>query len=145
MTKRIPWRLNCLLKVLNLLPDLLEFGFAGDDALRNGGVIRFCAKCVELAKNFLDDEFQCAPDRFFAAQMMSELSEVTVEACQLLRHVRPVGKEGDFLEHTFVIAGDRQPGLLNTVEQRSAISFHDVGMKRANLLEFFPDRLEPMN
>ena len=33
MTKRIPWRLNCLLKVLNLLADFLEFGFACDDAL----------------------------------------------------------------------------------------------------------------
>src|SRR5437867_8611659 len=145
MTKRIPWRLNWLLKVLNLFPDLLQLRFASDDALGNGGIVRFCAQCVELAKNFLGDEFQCAPDRLFAAQMMSELSEVTLEARQLLRDIGAVGKEGNFFENPFVVAGDWQPGLLNSVKQRGAIAFHRVGMKRADLLEFFPDRFETVN
>ena len=76
---------------------------------------------------------------------MSELSEMTLEARQLLRDVRAIGKKSNFLEHPFVVAGDRQPGFLNSVKQRGAISFHHVGMKRADFLEFFPDRFEPMN
>ena len=64
MTKRIPCRLNWLLKVLNLLANLFQFRFAGNDVLGNCGVIRFRAERVEFAKNFLSDEFECATDRF---------------------------------------------------------------------------------
>src|SRR6478752_8306698 len=76
MTKRIPCRLNRLLKVLNLLADLLQFGLAADDALGDYSVIRFRSERVEFAKNLLRDEFQCAPNRFFAAQMVGKLSKM---------------------------------------------------------------------
>jgi len=52
----------CLLKILNLLADLLQFGLAADDALGDRSVIRFRSERVEFAKNLLRDEFQCAPN-----------------------------------------------------------------------------------
>ena len=52
--------------------------------------------------------------------MMSELREVTLEARQLLRHVGAIGKEGNFLEHAFIVAGDRQPSFLNPIKERGA-------------------------
>src|SRR6478736_1223784 len=64
---------DCLLKILDLLADLLQFGLAADDALGNCGVIGFRSERVEFAKNLLRDEFKCASNRLFAAQMMSKL------------------------------------------------------------------------
>src|SRR4029077_20294322 len=74
---------DCLLNVLNLLADLLQFGLAADDALRDCSVIRFRSERVEFAKNLLRNEFQCAPDRLFAAQMMGKLSKMTLKSRQL--------------------------------------------------------------
>src|SRR5262249_48389240 len=68
------FRKICLLKILNLLADLLEFGLAADDALGDCSVIRLRSEPVEFAKNLLRDEFQCSPNRLFAAQMMGKLS-----------------------------------------------------------------------
>ena len=56
-TNRMPERENWLLKVLNLFANLFQLCFAGDDALRNHGIVCLCAQCVEFAKNFLGDEF----------------------------------------------------------------------------------------
>src|SRR5438128_2519413 len=97
MTKRIPWRPNCLLKILDLLPNLLQFRFAGDDALCNGRVVSFRAERVELAKNFLRDEFKRPTDRFILVQMMRELRKMTLYARQFLRDVSAIGEEGNFL------------------------------------------------
>ena len=80
MTKRIPCRLNRLLKILNLLADLLQFGLAPDDALGDCSVIRFRSERIEFAENLLRDEFQGAPDRLPAAQMMGKLSKMTFES-----------------------------------------------------------------
>src|SRR5438309_165280 len=86
-----------------------------------------------------------AKSRLFAAQMMRELGEMTVKPRYLFRHIGAVGKEGNLLEHAFVLAGDRQPGFLDSLEERGAISFHRVRMKRANLFKFFPDRFQTTN
>src|SRR5262245_4156326 len=72
-----------LLKILNLLADLLQFALAADDALGDCSIIRFRSECVEFAKNLLRNEFQCSPNRLFAAQMMGKLSKVTLKARQL--------------------------------------------------------------
>jgi hypothetical protein len=89
--------LNRLLKVLNLLADLLQFGLATDDALRDCSVIGFRSERVEFAKNLLRDEFQCAPNRLFAAQMMGKLSKMTLEPRQLFRYISAIGKERNLL------------------------------------------------
>ena len=46
---------------------------------------------------------------------MSELSEMALDACQLLRDICAVGKEGNFLENSFVVGSDRKPSFLNSV------------------------------
>ena len=56
--------MNFLLKILGLLANLLQFRLAGDHALRDCGVVCFRAEGVELAENFLSDEFQRATDWF---------------------------------------------------------------------------------
>src|SRR5919198_2808801 len=84
---------DCSLKILNLLADLLQFGLAPDDALRDCSVIRFRAERVEFAKNLLRDEFQSASNRFFAAQMMGKLSKVTLKSRQLFRYISAIGKK----------------------------------------------------
>ena len=78
-TNKIPVRVNCLLKVQDLFTDFLELGFAGDNVLRNTGIIRFRAERVQLTKNFLGDELEGAPDRLVLAEMMSELGQVAFE------------------------------------------------------------------
>ena len=116
MTKRIPCRLNRLLKILNLLADLLQFGLATDDALGDCSVIRFRSERVEFAKNLLRDEFQCAPNRLFAAQMMGKLSKMTLKSRQLFRYISAIGKERNFFQNAFALASQRQPGLLYPIE-----------------------------
>src|SRR5436305_5739382 len=101
------FRTKILLQVLDLLPDLLQFGLAADDALGDRSVIRFCSKRVELAENLLRNEFQRPPDRFLATQVMRKLSKVTFESRQFLRHISTIGKESNFLQHAFVIAAER--------------------------------------
>src|SRR5439155_15409437 len=123
MTKRIPCRLNRLLKILNLLADLLQFGLAADDALGDSSVVRFRSERVEFAKNLLRNEFQCAPNRLFAAQMMRKLSKMTLKSRQLFRYISAIGKEGNLFQNAFVVATQRQPGFLYPIEQRGAISF----------------------
>src|SRR5580765_4512057 len=116
MTKRIPCRLNRLLKILNLLADLLQFGFTADDALGDCGVIRFRSKRVEFAKNLLRDEFQCASNRLFAAQMMGKLSKMTVKSCQLFRNISAIGKERNLFQNALVLGSQRQPSFLYPIE-----------------------------
>src|SRR4029453_11083056 len=107
MTKRIPCRLNRLLKILNLLADLLQVGLAPDDALGDCSVIRFRSERIEFAKNFLRDEFQRAPNRFPAAQMMGKLGKMAFESRQLLRYISAIGEERNFFQHPFVVLGER--------------------------------------
>src|SRR5215470_18249962 len=121
MTKRIPCRLNRLLKILNLLADLLQFGLAADHALRDCSVIRFRSERVEFAKNLLRDEFQCASNRLLAAQMMRELSKMTLESRQLFRYISAIGKECNLFQDALVLASQRQPGFLYPIEQRRPI------------------------
>src|SRR4029077_4710778 len=109
MTKRIPCRLNRLLKVLNLLADLLQFRLATDDALGDCSVIGFRSKRVELAKNLLRDEFQCAPNRLFAAQMMGKLNKMTLKSRQLFRYISAIGEERNLFQHALVLVSQRQP------------------------------------
>ncbi len=129
MTKRIPCRLNRLLKILDLLSDLLQFGLAADDSLGDRSIIRFCSERVEFAKNLLRNELQRPPDRFLAAQMMRKLSKMTFESRQFLRYISAIGKEGNFLQQAFVVIGERQSGFFNSVEQRRAISLHYLRMR----------------
>ena len=72
-----------LLKILNLLANLLEFGLTADDPLRDCGVIRLCSERVEFAENLLRDEFQRAPNGFFPAQMVGKLSQMTFKSREL--------------------------------------------------------------
>src|SRR5438876_6046140 len=108
MTKRIPCRLNLLLKILNLLADLLQFGLAADDTLGDCSVIRFRSERVEFAKNLLGDEFQCAPNRLFAAQMMGKLSKMTLKSRQLFRYIGAIGKCSNQFQEPIVFASQRQ-------------------------------------
>src|SRR5256885_16580664 len=107
MTKRIPCRLNRLLKILDLLSDLLQFGLAADDSLGDRSIIRFCSERVEFAKNLLRNELQRSPDRFLAAQVMRKLSKMTFESRQFLRYISAIGKEGNFLQQASVVLGER--------------------------------------
>ena len=145
MTKRIPCRLNGLLKILNLLADLLQFGLAADDALGDCGVIRFRSKRVEFPKNLLRDEFQCASNRLFAAQMMGKLSKMTLKPRQFFRYISAIGEERNFFQDALVLVSQRQPCFLDSIEQRSAIPFHHVGMQCPDFLEFFSNRFETVN
>src|SRR5438094_9208554 len=77
--------------------------------------------------------------------MMRELGEVTFEARQFLGDIGAVGEEGNFFEQTFVVTGNGQPCLLNTIEERCTEPFAHIGVKRAESLECSPHRLEPMN
>src|SRR5262249_15168149 len=110
-----------LLKILNLLADLLEFGLAADDALGDCSVIRLRPERVEFAKDFLRDEFQCTPNRVFAAQMMRKLGKMTLKSRQLFRYISAIGKEGNLFQNPLVVVRQRQPGLLNPIEKRRAI------------------------
>src|SRR5213083_1260081 len=83
---------DCLLKVLDLLSDLLQFGLAADDSLGDRSIIRFCSERVEFAKNLLRNELQRSPDRFLAAQVMRKLSKMTFESRQFLRYISAIGK-----------------------------------------------------
>src|SRR4249920_238512 len=103
MTKRIPCRLNRLLKILDLLADLLQFGLATDDALGDCSVIRFRAERVEFTKNLLRDEFQCAPNWLFAAQMMGKLSKMALKSRQLFRYISAIGKERNLFQDALVL------------------------------------------
>src|SRR4029077_6381056 len=94
---------DCLLKVLNLLADLLQFGLAADDALRDCSVIRFRSERVEFAKNLLRNEFQCASNRLLAAQMMGKLSKMTLKSRHLLRYISARGKERNLFQHALVL------------------------------------------
>ena len=145
MTKRIPCRLNRLLKVLNLLADLLQFGLAADDALGDYSVIRFRSERVEFAKNLLRDEFQCAPNRFFAAQMVGKLSKMTLKPRQFFRYISAIGEERNLFQNALVLGCQRQPSFLYPVEQRRAIPFHHFGMQYPDFLEFFPNCFETVN
>src|SRR6516164_7902483 len=97
MTKRIPCRLNLLLKILNLLADLLQFGLATDDALGDCSVIRFRTERIEFAKNLLRNKFQCAANGLFAPQMVGKLSKMTLKSRQLFGYISAIGRERNFL------------------------------------------------
>src|SRR5437763_5730942 len=97
-TNKIPVRVNRLLKVLNLLSNFFELGFAHYDALRNARVIRLCTKRVQFAKNFLSDELECTADRFVTAKMMGKLREMTLDAREFFRNVRTNGKESHLFD-----------------------------------------------
>ena len=86
-TNKIPLRVNCLLKVLDLLADLLELGFAKDNALRDRGVICLGAESIQLAKDLLGDELEGPADWLFFALVLLELREMAGEARQLFRDV----------------------------------------------------------
>src|SRR5438874_13639889 len=94
---------NLLLKVLHLLANFLQLGLARHYSLRDLGVIRLCPKSVELAKNFLNDEFERAPDWLFFAQMLGELREVNFRSCTIFRDVGAVGAMENILSHPIVI------------------------------------------
>src|ERR1700745_3702335 len=96
-TKRIPLRLNRLLKVLDLLADFFQLGFAQDNPLRDGGVVRFCAERVQFAKNFLSDELERSPNWLVSPEMMCELSKVTFDPGQLFGNIGSISEESDFL------------------------------------------------
>jgi len=75
-TKRIPLRVNRLLKVLDLSRIFFELGFANHDAWkwRRRSLSR---ERIQFAKNFLGDELERAADRFVVtAKMMRELREM---------------------------------------------------------------------
>src|SRR5215472_11117330 len=131
-TKRIPLRVNRLLKVLNLLANFFQFGLASDDPLRDGGVIRLRAQSVQFAKDLLGNKFEGPPDRFVPAEMMRELRQMTLDARQFFRNVGAIGKKRDFLYQPFVVRGDWQPGFLNALEQGNPILFDNVGMHSAD-------------
>src|SRR5947208_15740572 len=99
MTKRIPCRLNRLLKILDLLSDLLQFGLAADDSLGDRSIIRFCSERVEFAKNLLRNELQRSLDRFLAAQVMRKLSKMPFESRQVVVYMIAIRKEGNLLIH----------------------------------------------
>src|SRR5512133_2244038 len=103
MTKRIPCRLNRLLKILNLLADLLQFGLAADNALRDGSVVRFRSQRVEFAEDLLRDELQCAPNGVFASQMMGKLSKMTLKPRQFFRYISAIGKKRDLFQDPLVV------------------------------------------
>src|SRR5438552_19132235 len=105
-----------LLKILNLLADLLQYGLAADDALGDCSVIRFRSKRVEFAKNLLRDEFQCASNRLFAAQMMGKLSKMTLKSRQLFRYISAIGKERNLFHDALVFATQQQPCFLHSIE-----------------------------
>ena len=136
---------NRLLKILNLLADLLQFGLAADDALRDRSVIRFRSERVEFAKNLLRNEFQCAPNWFFATQMMGKLSKMTLEPRQFFRYISAIGKERNFFHNSLVFVRQRQPGFLDPIEERCAIPFDHVGMQCPDFLQFFSNCFETMN
>ena len=74
-TKRIPLRLNRLLKVLDLLADFFKLGFAKNHALRNRRVVRFRAERVQFAKNFLGNEFKSATNRLVPARLKAKITD----------------------------------------------------------------------
>src|SRR5260370_26881814 len=108
-------------------------------------MIWFRAERVELAKDFLGDEFKCATDRLVSAQMMRELGEMTLQTRQFFGNIGAVGEKGNLFEQTFVVIGNRQTCLLNALDERRTVPFDYIGMERANLLEFFSHRFEPVN
>src|SRR5437763_5976528 len=131
-TKRIPLRVNRLLKVLNLLANFLQLGFADNDALGDGGVIRFGAESVQFTKDFLGDELEGASDRFVPPKVMRELSEMTFHPGQLFGNVRAIGEEGNFSHQTLVLRGNGKTSFMNAFQKCGAIFFHDIGMQSAD-------------
>src|SRR5256885_11892279 len=134
-TKRIPLRVNRLLKVLDLLADFFQLRFAENDPLRNCGVVRFRAERVQFAKDFLGNEFERASDRFVPAKMMRELREMALCARQLFRDIGAIREESDFLHQTLILSRNRKPGFLNAFEQHGPEFFYDFGMQFADFLD----------
>ena len=69
---------------MHLFSNFLQLSFAPYHALRDGGIVRFRAQCVQFPKNLLNNKFEGAADRFVFAQMMGKLRDVTFEPSQLL-------------------------------------------------------------
>jgi len=98
---------DCLLEVLNLLADLLQFGLAADDALGDCSVIRFRSERVEFPENLLCDEFKRAPNRLFAAQMVGKLSKMALKSCQLFRYISAIGEKCNLFQDALVLVRQR--------------------------------------
>src|SRR5205814_2945011 len=103
ITKRIPWRLNWLLKILDLLANSFQLGLGGDDALGNGGVIGFGTERVQFAKNFLGDELKSTADRFVPAQVVGELREVAFHSRQFFGDIGAVGEKRNLFQQPIII------------------------------------------
>src|SRR5438105_9703118 len=140
-TKRIPLRVNRLLKVLNLFADFFQLGFADNDALRNRSIVCLGAESVQFAKNFLGNELEGASDRFVSPKVMRELSEMTFHAGQLFGNVRAIGEESNFSHQTLVLRGNGKTSFMNAFQKCGPIFSHDIGMQSADLFDLFAHRL----
>ena len=127
--------MNRLLKILHLFSNFLQLRFAPYHSLGDGGIVRFRAECVQFAKNFLDNKFEGAANRFVLAQMMGKLRDVAFEPGQLLGNIGAIGKKKNFLGHAVVCAICGQAGLLDSFQERGADFLYDFGMERPNFLE----------
>src|SRR4029077_12352701 len=126
-----------LLKVLNLLANFFELGFANDDALGDAGIVRFGAEGVEFTKNLLGNELQRSTNRLVPPKVMRELGEVAFHSSELLGNVRAIGKERNLFDQALVVGSNWQTCLLNSLQQSGPIFFDDFGMQSADLLDLF--------
>src|SRR5256714_4069959 len=127
----------CLFKVLNLLADLLQLGLAGNRPLRDGGIISIGSQRVQFTKNFLGDKFKRSSHRLVFAKVMGKLREMTLQPRQFFRDIGLIGEDGDFLEQSIITLVHWDTGLLDSLEQGCAITFHHVRMQPADFLQVF--------
>src|SRR5688572_19745522 len=101
-TTTLPWPtfIRCtaaplrLLKILHLLPHLLQHALAGQRRLAQLEVVGLAGDRVDLAAELLQQEVERPPHRAALVEHERQLGEVRAQARQLLGDVRLVGPDG---------------------------------------------------
>src|SRR5206468_6700136 len=103
-TNKIPCRRR-LFDILNLLANLLKFGFHGKDLLRDGEIADLRSNGRHLAIDFLQQKIQTSADRLRLPKKIPELPQMAFQAGQLLAHIATISQQGDFLRDASRIQG----------------------------------------
>src|SRR5918995_1646158 len=95
----------CLLKILNLLANLLQGGLGSERRLAHLEIIGLGADRVHLAIQLLQQEVELAPERAALVEQQRELRQMRAQSGELLGDVGLVRPDGRFREQARVVDG----------------------------------------
>src|SRR5688572_10111670 len=93
----------CLLKILNLLADLLQRGLGPERRLAHLEIVRLGADCIDLAVQLLQQEVELAAERTALVEQERELRQMRAQARELLGDVGLVRPDGCLREQARVV------------------------------------------